>query len=211
MSVRRGPLHTGRRAALARDLLRFEQLDQYNQLRTKAEADSKATLDKFKTPLQAAALNKLSEQISSLLDAWKFPFHTDVHYSQEEDDLYVGGQLRRGHGAGVRAVTHAAFTVGLMRYCLAENTPHPGFVVIDTPLNNFKGVSDDQDDPELTRDVHTATLFDLARNTQGQIIVIENVEAPASILDLASVHRFSGPQGSGRQGFYPPRAGLRAG
>ncbi|MFL5844347.1 MAG: AAA family ATPase [Solirubrobacteraceae bacterium] len=195
---------TTRRAKLSKDLLRFEQLDQFNRLRTEAEAAKKAPLAKYRPEHQAAALSKLSEQVGQLLDAWKFPFYTDVTYSLDIDDLIVGGQPRAGHGAGVRAVTHAAFSVGLMRYCLDEDRPHPGFVVIDTPLNNFKGVTDSEPDPELTRDVHTASLYNLATTTDaGQTVVIENIDAPDAIVGIAKVHVFSGPGGEGRQGFYP--------
>jgi hypothetical protein len=37
-----------------------------------------------------------------------------------------------------RAVLHAAFAFSLLHYCQRHGTPHPGFLVIDSPLTPFK-------------------------------------------------------------------------
>jgi hypothetical protein len=49
-------------------------------------------------------------------------------------DIIAGDQLRSAHGKGVRAILHAAFTLGLANYCTEREIPHPGFVVLDTPV-----------------------------------------------------------------------------
>jgi hypothetical protein len=91
-----------------------------------------------------------------------------------------------------------------MRYCMALERPHPGFVVLDTPLRHFRGETDDIDDPTLTRDLHAAFLHSLATTRGlGQSVIIENVDPPASIANVATVHVFSGAEGDGRRGFYP--------
>jgi len=79
------------------------------------------------------------QSVAATLRAWKFPFTGAVSWSEEEFDLVIGNENRGGMGKGFRAVTHAAFTVSLMRYCRAKGLPHPGIVILDTPLNPFKG------------------------------------------------------------------------
>lgn len=108
---------------------------------------------------------------------------------------------------GVRAVTHAAFTVGLLAHCLQQETPHSGFVLLDTPLSPFKGMTDAEEDPEMERSVREACLRSLAtRADLGQTIMIENVDPPVGLSNQAVVHEFVGELGDGREGFYPPSA-----
>lgn len=45
----------------------------------------------------------------------------------------IHGKRRGSQGKGKRAITHAAFTIGLMDFCAAEGRQHPGFVVLDSP------------------------------------------------------------------------------
>src|SRR3546814_15603515 len=49
-------------------------------------------------------------------------------------DLIIDGKRRRNNGKGVRAITHAAFKVALLTFCRSRGLPHPGFLVMDTPL-----------------------------------------------------------------------------
>ena len=53
-------------------------------------------------------------------------------------DLIIDGKERRNNGKGVRAITHAAFKVALMLFCRERNLPHPGFLVLDTPLLTYR-------------------------------------------------------------------------
>ena len=38
----------------------------------------------------------------------------------------------------VRAILHAAFTLSLAQYCFDRDFPHPGFVVLDSPLVTYR-------------------------------------------------------------------------
>jgi hypothetical protein len=100
---------------------------------------------------------------------------------------------------------HAAFVVGLMRHCLSRDTPHTGFVVIDSPLTPYRGADSDEaeGDSDLQADVHAGTVRSLATTEGlGQTIVLENIRPPAE-LGNARVHLFTGQSGNGRSGFYP--------
>ena len=45
-----------------------------------------------------------------------------------------------------RAITQSAFTIGLLQYCKDQATPHPGFVLLDSPLLSYKEPDGDDDD-----------------------------------------------------------------
>jgi hypothetical protein len=187
-------------------LFRFRELDRYIAIREAARVESQQRVERARVAQDQPGLQRLSWRIRELLTAWRFPFKTDVHFSVETDDIVIDGKDRKANGKGVRAVTHAAFTIGLMRHCFESDTPHPGFVLVDTPLNNFKGQTDDVEDPELTRDLRAAFLHSLAVAVgRGQSIILENVDPPASIRGQAVIHEFTGPDGQGRRGFYPLR------
>ncbi|MFE3206071.1 hypothetical protein [Embleya sp. NPDC059237] len=49
-------------------------------------------------------------------------------------DVRAEGRPRAVRGKGVRSVLHSAFTTALARYGLANARPHPGFVVLDSPV-----------------------------------------------------------------------------
>jgi hypothetical protein len=194
---------TARRREVEENLLMFRELDRYLDSRERAYRESQRRLDRLRVDHDSVALGKLTSSIRRLLQSWRFPVASDVRFNPETDDLLIDGKDRSANGKGVRAVTHAAFTFGLMRYCFETEMPHPGFSIVDTPLTTYKGERDDEADPRLTRDLHAAFLYSLARGeAMGQALVIENVDPPDDLPAL--VHTFTGPAGSGRQGFYPP-------
>lgn len=195
---------TARRRILEDQLLRFRELDRYLAIKQEAAMLARETIERYRPEQDLPSLLAFAEKVKELLVAWKFPLKSDLYFSTETDDLVIDGKERSAHGKGARAITHAAFTVGLMRHCLAANTPHPGFVIIDTPLRPFSGISDDVHDPTLTRDVHRALLYSLTtQDGGGQSIIIENISPPEVIEGHAVIHQFVGSDGAGRKGFYP--------
>ena len=76
--------------------------------------------------------------VGDVLTSWEYPRRR-------------GGQLGRaapGHrnqrvaprsqnGKAVKAVYHSAFAVALMIYCRTNRLPHPGFLVLDSPLVTY--------------------------------------------------------------------------
>jgi predicted nucleic acid-binding Zn-ribbon protein len=195
---------TRRRREVEEELLRFRELDRYVSARHEAATTAERKLARYRPEQDLSALKRLSAEVRSLLVDWKLPMKADVYFSTETDDLVIDGKDRRANGKGVRAVTHAAFTIGLMRYCLSAGTPHPGFVVIDTPLRHYRGPTDDVEDLERSRDLHVAILRSLASSpSPGQSIIMENEDPPAVIIGRAAIHEFTGSDGVGRRGFYP--------
>ncbi len=141
--------------------------------------------------------------MEATLKAWKFPFEGGVSFDSERFDVVIGDQNRSSFGKGYRAVTHAAFAVALLRYCRQEGFPHPGVVILDTPLNPFKGPDQESSD-RVNQEVQNAFYADLAADRSGdQFIVFENTEPSIDLKQKISYQHFSGNLNSGRPGFFP--------
>jgi len=195
---------TSRRRELEELSLKYRELDRYIELQTKAAAISRQPKAKYIRDKDEELLNAFAERVGSLLKDWQFPLKIGVRFEMQKDDILIDGVRRTTNGKGVRAVTHAAFTVGLMAHCLANETPHSGFVLLDTPLTPFRGMIETEEDPEMKRSVREACLRSLAsRDDLGQSIVIENVNPPTGLDESAVIHEFVGAGGEGREGFYP--------
>lgn len=149
---------------------------------------------------------ELCSVITSTLVAWKFPISGDVTFDPKKFDLIINQQGRDSLGKGHRAITHAAFTIGLMRYCYAKSLPHPGFVVLDSPLNPFKGKSlAAGDGAPVSREIQDAFFEDLANaNPSQQFIILENTDVQTSLLPRINHLEFTGDETFGRGGFFPP-------
>lgn len=158
--------------------------------------------------------HEFAQVVSRVLSEWHFPGNRHVTFDEESYDLRIDGKLRRDNGKGVRAITHAAFKIALLIYCHERNLPHPGFVLLDTPLLtyrdpiNSRGGDLTADERALSKTAlkehffrHLAGLKDI-----GQIIVVENVDPPTGIEKLAAVQIFSGEAGKTRFGLFPPSA-----
>jgi hypothetical protein len=161
---------------------------------------------KFTKKVEAAGLVEFCQVIAATLKAWKFPGN-NVGWSDEHFDLIIGNENRGSLGKGRRAVTHAAFTISLMRYCRMKGLPHPGIVILDTPLNPYKG-PDKSATEGMNTEVQEAFYADLAADSSGdQVIVFENTEPAANLRNMMQYEHFSGTPGSGRAGFFPQAPG----
>lgn len=77
---------------------------------------------------------------------WSFPGAERVHFDANSRDLIIAGKGRGARGKGLRAITHAAFTIGLLDYCKSKSTPHPGFVILDSPLLAYRAPEGTEED-----------------------------------------------------------------
>jgi len=143
------------------------------------------------------------EVVESLLLAWKFPLRGNVTFDPQRFDLVLGDQNRGSLGKGYRALTHAAFTIGLMRYCRQAQIPHPGLVVLDTPLNPLRG-PDEGNDGQVNDEIKNSFFEDLAQDPSGdQVIILENTEPPDHVKQQIHYHHFTKNPNFGRYGFFP--------
>lgn len=164
-----------------------------------------------KMTLDALAIEKFSLEIEALLKEWAWKGQGRVTFDERSCDIVVDGQPRQSHGKGIRAVLHAAFTIGLLRYCDKNSMPHPGFVMLDSPLTTFKQKKDQSqvDTPsesEIDPGIEVAFWASIAATPPSlQIIIFDNKEPPAHIASKLSYTWFAGPNASDgeRSGFIP--------
>jgi len=162
--------------------------------------------------IDGTTAHAFARTVEGILRAWRFPGDPTVVFDLELQDIRIDGKERAANGKGVRALLHAAFKVGTLVYCRERGLPHPGFVVLDTPLLTYREPMRNPKHGDLAPDeeaIKRTTLADhfyahlAGLRELGQIVVIENADPPASALELASVEVFTGEAGSGRFGFFP--------
>ncbi|SIR00052.1 hypothetical protein [Marinobacterium stanieri] len=165
--------------------------------------DKKEKLEFIK--LSANTMSDVCSRIRALLIAWRVADDITVAFDEKSADLVVNGRKRTSHGKGVRAVMCASYVIGLMQEALVANTGHPGFVVLDTPLNPYKE-ADADDDGEVATSVKDAFYRNLyLSSTIGQVVVFENVAPPADVQASCNHIHFS-RNSVGRYGFLPVSA-----
>lgn len=149
-----------------------------------------------------STLDVFSQLFEEILKSWNFPDAERVYFDKDSRDFVIAGKPRGARGKGMRAITHAAFTIGLLEFTRLNDLPHPGFAILDTPLLAYREPEGDEDDLTGT-DVQDRFYEFLAERTERQVIVLENVDPPASIQDRPQVIFFSKNPHSGRYGFFP--------
>lgn len=186
--------------------VRVEQLRaQIDSLKSQM-LDLDATRDKGEKlefiKLTANTMSDVCSRIKALLIAWRVADDITVAFDEKSADLVVNGRRRTSHGKGVRAVMCAGYVIGLMQEALGANKGHPGFVVLDTPLNPYKE-ADVDDDGEVATSVKDAFYRNLCSSSAlGQVVVFENVAPPADVQASCNHVHFS-RSSAGRYGFLP--------
>ncbi|MDK4730603.1 hypothetical protein [Rhizobium phaseoli] len=153
--------------------------------------------------LPVSIADSFARHIETILKDWHFPGGDRVSFDPKARDLVIGGKLRTARGKGLRAITHAAFTIGLLEFSRTAQTPHPGFVVLDSPLLAYRAPDGTEDDLSGT-DLKERFYNYLHREADDrQTIIVENDDPPESIRELPQVIMFSGNPHSGRFGLFP--------
>jgi len=156
----------------------------------------------------ATAVSNFGETVKAVLTAWHFPNADQVQFDAVANDITVRGKRRAANGKGVRAILHAAFNVSVIVYCIENKLPHPGFLILDTPLLTYREPltskhGDLSDDEAVLKATNLAEHFykHLASlKEEVQVIVIENADPPTAIRDLARIETFTRLRGNGRFG-----------
>ncbi|MGB5084466.1 MAG: AAA family ATPase [Methylocystis silviterrae] len=155
--------------------------------------------------LPTAAADRFSMQVLDLLKEWHFPNIERVHFERSIRDLVINGKNRTSFGKGLRAITQSAFTIGLLEYCRNKNTPHPGFVILDSPLLSYRPEINDDGDESLKGTDVKSQFYEYLANTpeDRQVIIIENTDPPEAIQALTQAIEFTRTPRVGRPGFFP--------
>lgn len=197
----------GTRTSIEKTLGVYEQIATLERMKLQIADDSKNEAAAAVSGLDLGALSEFSVEIARRLEVWGIPDATTVRYDRNEQDIVAGDQLRAAHGKGVRAVLHAAFTLALGQYCFDRDIPHPGFVVLDSPLVTYRPPDQTQiDEPtnDGVDDLVVASFYDdIQRNFNGQVIVMENTDPPTALYDESVDIPFTKLGVLGRYGFFP--------
>lgn len=191
------------RQQVVRSLELLERVQALEQQIQDVQAEEVSSARQEFASLPTSAAEEFAQEVQARLAAWGFPDLDRVTFSDTEWDVVISGRPRTSHGKGVRAVTHAAFTTGLLRYCASRQKPHPGFVLIDSPLVVYR--EPDPDGVTLDASVKSAFFADLSSAFLGeQIILLENDEPPDEVMarDDVNIIRFT-KRDEGRYGFIP--------
>ena len=178
------------------------------QIEDESSSDTKTVSER----MSLRVLGEFSSELAQRLGAWGFPEADRVRYDRPQQDIQAGDQFRSANGKGVRAILHAAFTLGLAQYCFDRDMAHPGFVVLDSPLVTYRppdtpAVDAELVDESLPQGIVEAFYRDLQSHFDGQVIVMENLD-PTETLDEHSMDvPFTKRRDSGRYGFFPMDAG----
>ena len=170
-----------------------------------------STAHRPKLGVTSTVAHDFSQTVSKVLKAWQFPGDCHVSFDDATHDLKIDGKLRRDNGKGVRAITHAAFKVALLLFCRNKKLPHPGFLILDTPLLTYRdpitsryGELEPDEEEILQTSLKDHFFRYLSANSRsGQFIILENIDPPADIARLANVEVFYGRRGGGRAGLFP--------
>jgi hypothetical protein len=154
--------------------------------------------------------HELSTVVKQVLKAWNYPGADAVHFEKGDQDIVVDGKRRRDNGAGVRALLHAAFKIGVLVYCIEKGRPHPGFVILDSPLFAYRPAEEERyeeltDDELELRSADVATHFyrylqDMA--DIAQFIVIENHKSDQDVVKPYTNYQFTRNPNIGRAGLF---------
>lgn len=194
------------RSHLARLKNLYQQREELSELLEKAGKPMPRANKLPSVSIGTDEAEEFSKIVEDLLKTWNFPNLDRVAFSEDTQDIVISGRKRSSHGKGIRALTHAAFTLGLLQYCRRKGRPHPGLVIIDSPLVVYR--EPESSDGVDVYDVKDAFYREVALNfSADQIIILEN-EDPPKDLTGANVIAFTGAD-HGRFGFLPrlPRSG----
>ncbi|MEX0937335.1 MAG: AAA family ATPase [Pirellulales bacterium] len=189
------------RVSRALDLI--QQLAEVEAIAEGLDVESTGSRPPSSPEISARDLEAFAQEVEQRLRAWNLPSLDRVTFSEEGWDIVISGQRRTSHGKGVRAVTHAAFSTALLAYCDERSLPHPGFVVLDSPLVVYR--EPDADDPELASDVKNSFFRDLATTFANcQAIVLENEQPPDDLVQSGALVLIQFTKtNTGRYGFIP--------
>ncbi|MFF4305511.1 hypothetical protein [Streptomyces sp. NPDC001601] len=206
IEARLAPLNEGLQATVAerlrieRDLELRARLDELEEHRSQLVSQGALPSRRRETLIAGRILSSFDDLFQRTLDSWRIPDVEAAGYDPYGGDVTAGGTTRAGHGRGMRALLHAAFSIALVRYCLDRRLPHLGFLVLDSPLVTYKEPDYDADriPPNVIDHFYRSFLA-----FPGQAIVVENAPPPPDVLEHARIITFSGS--GDRPGFFPAR------
>lgn len=183
----------------------FERQSTLQEQRNKfapLENGDNESADNEKGELSDSILDEFSKMLESVLEQWHYPSSERVHFDKTAFDFVINGVPRGSRGKGFRAITHAAISCTLMKYCSTKDMPHPRFLVLDSPLLAYYEPEGDDDSLVGTDLKEKFYEYLSSQFREEQMIVIEN-EPPLHELDNMNKIHFTRNANKGRYGLFP--------
>ncbi|POA96890.1 hypothetical protein C2134_20310 [Chromobacterium sinusclupearum] len=180
---------------------RAEKLEN-RKLSLQNEDNGNAIVGTVTSGIPESVAHALSKKVSFILKAWNFPGECHVYFDKQSTDFVIDGKPRGSRGKGLRAITHAAVSIGLLEYCQENGLSHPGFVVLDSPLLAYFKPEGDEDLALKGTDLKERFYEYLLSHhgTESQIIIIENQHPPETLTGQLAMDIFTGNPNEGRAG-----------
>ena len=93
--------------------------------------------------------------------------------------------------------------IGLLEFCLEHDLPHPGFVVLDSPLLAYWKPEGEQDDLRGTDLKEKFYQYLLGLSSDAQVLIVENEHPPDFVEARWNVVAFTKNPDQARYGFFP--------
>ena len=195
------------RARLREGLALKKRIESLNARKTALEVfkPTSTSRDAMAVGIGGVVGHEFTSIVQTILRAWRFPGDPVVWFDDRTHDILIDGKNRRGNGKGVRALMNAAFKIGVLVHCRAKKLPHPGVVVLDSPLLSYRDPHTSKHG-ELSADEQAVTRtglkehfyrYLLDHSHDAQFVIVENDAPPIDFGSDAKVTRFVGPQGQG--------------
>lgn len=166
------------------------------------ESSPDNAIDNNKVDLSSDTLDQFAQMVERILKMWEVPDTDRVYFDETTRDVIISGKRRGDRGKGMRSITHAAFNIAILEFCKMKNLPHPGFVILDSPLLAYREPEDSTDDLRGTN-VQEMFYNYLANINDRQVIIIENIDPPHEIKERPTSIMFSKNEMQGRYGLFP--------
>lgn len=191
------------RSKVNQNLSLFTRLDklkaQKEELFSETDREDSGS-QKIATKLSTKVLHDFSKTVENILAAWDFPDSGSVYFDEKEMDFVINGKLRGNRGKGLRAITHAAVTLGLLEFCKERSLPHPGFVVLDSPLLAYYKPEGEGDSLQGSNLKQKFYKYLVEEHSDSQVIIIENEHPPEAFEDQIDLTVFTKNPHQGRFG-----------
>lgn len=206
-----------RRSDLERWITLWGRIEELQALSSSVAQEQPETAEAISPGIGKRVRDSFSAKLQNVLSAWNVPGSENVEFTVEiEPDVILEGRPRADRGKGIRSVLHAGFSTALSEYCLENELPHPGFMVLDTPVLTYRDAENraedsDQEVPlstdgeESVAQTVAQSFYDYLSVSPVQSVVLENQTPPTVDAEGCKIEYFSGTESRGRAGFYPAR------
>ncbi|PFC48143.1 hypothetical protein CN300_04405 [Bacillus thuringiensis] len=150
------------------------------------------------------AIKGFCDCMSNVLERWNFSKKPSVTY--DKGLFYIDSKPTKDYGKGYRSIIYSAFVISLMEFCRRNNRPHPGFIILDSPLTPYQGKKANKNDElseEVELDIQSEFFKDVSSLKKNmQVIIFENKEPDEKIKEKINYIEFTKDDSYGRYGFF---------